>query len=53
MLFLKIKINSVIVFPLKTMFPEFLYQVWFIGFSVDYAMNPITENALESCCNKW
>ena len=46
MLFLKVKINSVIIFTLKTLFPKFLHQVWFISFSVDYAMNRITENAL-------
>ena len=45
-LFLKVKINSVIIFPLKTLFPKFLHQVWFRRFSVDYAMNPITENVL-------
>ena len=43
-LFLKVKINSVIVFPLKNLFRKFLYQVWFISISVDYAMNHITEN---------
>ena len=45
-LILKVKINSVIVFALKTLFPKFLHQVWFISFSVDYAMNLITENVL-------
>ena len=39
--------NSVIIFPLKTLFPKFLHQVWSTSFSVDYAMNPITENALD------
>ena len=46
-LFSKVKVNSVIIFALKTLFPKFLHQVWFISFSVDYAMNPITENALD------
>ena len=46
-LFLKVKVNSVIIFTLKTLFPKFLHQVWFISLIVDYAMNPITENALE------
>ena len=43
---LKVKINSVIDFALKSLFPKFLHQVWFVGFSVDYEMNPITENVL-------
>ena len=43
----KSQINSVIIFALKTLFPKFLHQVWFISFSVDYAMNPITENVLD------
>ena len=38
-LFLKVKINSVIIFALKTLLPNFLQQVWFISFSVNYAMN--------------
>ena len=46
-LFLKVKIKSVIILALKTLFPKFLYQVWFISFSVDQATNPITENALD------
>ena len=47
-LFLKFKINSVIIFALKTLFPKFLHQVSFISFSVDYVIkNPITENALD------
>ena len=45
-LFLKVKINSVIFFALKTLFPKFLHQVWFRRFSVDYAINPITEDVL-------
>ena len=32
---------------IKTLFPKFLHQVWFINFSVDYAMNSITENVLD------
>ena len=44
---LKVKINFVIIFTLKTLFPKFLHQVWFISFSVDYTMNPITENVLD------
>ena len=35
-------------FALKTLFPNFLHQMWFIIVSVDYAMNPITENALDT-----
>ena len=26
-----------------TLFPKFVHQVWFTSFSVDYAINPITE----------
>ena len=46
-LFLKDKINSLTIFALKTIFPKFSYQVWFVSFSVDYAMNTITENVLD------
>ena len=46
-LFLKVKINSVIISAFKTPFPKLLHQVWFISFSVDYPMNPTTENALD------
>ena len=46
-LFVKVKINFAIIFALKTQFPKFLYQMWFISSSVDYAINPITENALD------
>ena len=46
-LFLKVKINSVIVFTLNTMFPKFLYQVCCISFSADYAMYLIMENVLD------
>ena len=46
-LFSKVRINYVIIFPLKTLFPKFLHQVWFISFSVDYAMNSITEKVLD------
>ena len=46
-LFSKVKINSVIIFTLKTLFFNFLHQVWFTSCSVDYAMNSITENALD------
>ena len=46
-LFLKDKINSLTIFALKTLFPKFSYQVWFVSFSVDYAMNTITENVLD------
>ena len=35
------------IFALKTLFLKFLYQVWFISFSLDYAMNTITENVLD------
>ena len=45
-LFSKVKINSVIL--LERPFAKFLYQVWFRGFSVDYVMNPITENVLDT-----
>ena len=41
-LFLKVKINSVIIFTLKTLFPKF-----FISLRVDYAMNHITKNVLD------
>ena len=56
MLFSKVKINSAIIFALKTLPPpprppKFLHQVWLTSFSVEYAMNPITENVLDiSCC---
>ena len=56
MLFSKVKINSAIIFALETLPPppKFLHQVWFTSFSVDYAMNPITENVLDiSCCKNW
>ena len=33
------KKKSTMVFTLKTLFPKFLHQVWFISFSVDYAIN--------------
>ena len=46
-LFLKDKINSVIVFALKVLFPKFLHQMWFISLSVDYAINTISENELD------
>ena len=46
-LFLNAKINSVIIFALKTLFLHSLHQVWFISFSVDCAMNPIADNALD------
>ena len=46
-LFLKDKINSLTIFALKTLFPKFSHQVWFVSFSVDYAMNSITENVLD------
>ena len=39
---LKVKIKSVITLVLETLFRKFLHQVWFISFSVDYAMNPGT-----------
>ena len=45
--FLKVKIKSVIFFALKTLFPKFLNQVCFTSFSVNYAINPITENVLD------
>ena len=32
----------------KSIFPKFLQQVWFTSFGVDYAMNPITENVLDT-----
>ena len=34
-LFLKVKINSVIIFALKALFSKLLHQVWFITFSMD------------------
>ena len=34
-------------FALKTLLPKFLYHVWFISFSLDYAVNPIIENVLD------
>ena len=40
--------NSVITFALNILFPKFLHQVRFICFCVDYAMDPITENAVRS-----
>ena len=43
MLFSKVKINSVINYASVTLFPKFVHQVWFTSFSVDYAINPITE----------
>ena len=46
MMFLKVKINSLIIFALLTLLSKFLHQVWFISFSVNYAMNPITEKEL-------
>ena len=46
MLFLKVKINSLIIFALLTLLSKFLHQVRFISFSVNYAMNPITEKEL-------
>ena len=48
-LFLRVKINYVIIFASKTLFPpsKFLHQMRFTSFSVDYAMNPITENVLD------
>ena len=55
-LFLKDKINSVIIFAPETLFPKLLHQVWFTSFSANYAMNPITENQ-RMCqtlwCRKW
>ena len=39
---LKVKIKSVTILVLETLFRKFLHQVWFISFSVDYAMNPGT-----------
>ena len=33
-LLLKVKINSVIIFALKILFPKFLDQVWFISFTL-------------------
>ena len=56
MLFSKVKINSAIIFAFKSLGgppppPKFLHQVWLTSFSVEYAMNPITENVLDiSCC---
>ena len=38
-LFSKVKIDYVIIFALKTLFPRFSHQVWFTSFIVDYAMN--------------
>ena len=35
------------IFRFKDLFPKYSHQVWFISFSVDYAMNPITENAFD------
>ena len=46
MLFLKVKINSLIIFALLTLLSKFLHQVRLISFSVNQAMNPITENEL-------
>ena len=46
-LFSKVKIRSVIIFALKTMFLKFLHQVWFTSFSVDCAINRITDNVLD------
>ena len=45
-LFSKLKISFVTAFSSKTIFPKFLCQVWFTSFSVDYAMNLITEDVL-------
>ena len=39
--------NSVTCLALRALFPKLLYHVWFISFYVDYAMNPVTENALD------
>ena len=33
-----------------TLFPNFLHQVWFTSFNVDYAINPITENLFNDAC---
>ena len=50
-LILKFKINSVIIFVLKTLFPKFLHQVWFTSSSVDYAMiwiiSPLTNKRVQ------
>ena len=37
------------IFALKTLFPKFSHQLWFASFSVDNAMNVITENVLDIC----
>ena len=55
-LFLRVKINYVTIFASKILSPppsKFLHQMRFTSFSVDYAMNPITENVLTSCCKKF
>ena len=51
-LFLKVKINFVIIFALKTLLLKFLHQLWFKSFSVNYAMSPITENVLDTLLQK-
>ena len=33
-------------FRFKDTAPQILHQLWFTSFSVDYAMNPVTENVL-------
>ena len=48
MLFSKVKINSLINYASISLFPKFLHQVWFTSFSVDYAINPIMENVLDT-----
>ena len=45
-LFCKVEINSV--FLSKILFSKFLHQVWFTSFRVDCAVNPITQNVLNT-----
>ena len=47
-LFSKVKLNPVITFTSKALFPKFLHQVRFASFSVNYAKNCIMENVLDT-----
>ena len=41
------KLKDLIIFTSKTQFFKSSNHLWFRGFSVDYSMNPITENVLD------
>ena len=52
-LFLKFKINSVIIFAFKTLFPKLLHQVWFLSSMWIMEWILLRRMCYTSCSKKW